>query len=147
MSDSDSEASTAAAAERVPATPEEVEKSNELKTQANKKFQENHHNEAIDLYTKQVPHPSWQKSFPHYGARLVSFPSGLMLANTKPCPSRTMAHGPGGAKSLSATHSMALELNYPSPQPLCWREWGAIIPQLWPRTCAGCAATRKLGKI
>ena len=50
MSDSDSDASTVQ--NRVPPTPEEVEKSDAFKAQANKKFQENHHNEAIDLYAK-----------------------------------------------------------------------------------------------
>lgn len=69
MSDSESDASTAAAADRVPATPEQVKESDELKTQANKKFQENHHNEAVDLYTKQVPRPSCPIPLSHYLAR------------------------------------------------------------------------------
>ena len=37
---------------------EQLAKSEELKTQANKKFQENHFSDAIDLYTQAVEHNS-----------------------------------------------------------------------------------------
>jgi len=43
-----------AATEQAPPTPEQVEESNKVKDQANKKFQENHFIEAIDLYTKAI---------------------------------------------------------------------------------------------
>lgn len=66
MSDSDSDASTAAA-ERVPPTPEQVKESDEYKNQANQKFKENHNNEAIDLYTKcgrpSPPHTTFPQSY------------------------------------------------------------------------------------
>lgn len=41
-----------ASTEQPPPSPEQIEESNNFKLQANKKFQENHHEEAIDLYSK-----------------------------------------------------------------------------------------------
>ena len=58
MSDSDtssvgsSEASETETVVRVPVSPEELAESEKFKAQANKKFQENHYNDAIDLYSK-----------------------------------------------------------------------------------------------
>ncbi len=47
-----SDASETETVVRTPVSPEDVESSEKFKAEANKKFQENHFNDAIDLYSK-----------------------------------------------------------------------------------------------
>jgi hypothetical protein len=47
-----SDASDSETVVRTPVSPEDLENSEKFKAQANKKFQENHYNDAIDLYSK-----------------------------------------------------------------------------------------------
>ena len=88
MSDADSDTSTVVSLppEKPQPTPEQLAKSEEIKAQANKKFQESHLKEAIDLYTEAIElnqrnHVLYaNRAFCHvklenYGLPLPSFPA------------------------------------------------------------------------
>jgi len=94
MSDSgESDAASGASThdEKPAPTPEQVAESDSYKAQANKKFQENHHNEAIELYTKAIElNPGnhilfANRSFAHiklenYGSALIDATESIELA-------------------------------------------------------------------